>query len=253
MTRRTKTRSLLTDVAWIGPFLIAGLLLPTGAEGLTQDADTLTDRMVSADEVEASRWTQDGAVNVDRDGRALQVTASLQIGAFLGSAPPDHQYHALVHREGSAAGKALFVTDASDADIARILRELGARDEGGVPMSAWNLRWVPLVPQPDTRVQGTPIQVVVEWEGAERPYTLDELLDDPGGKGIDIRFGGNEEHDHHWDSGCILCLFSCPGGVVSNAAYTIRDHQRGVTTFDPGERLPPDGTEVTITFLLDGG
>lgn len=118
-------------------------------------------------------------------------------------------------------------------------------------MSAWNLRWVPLVPQPDTRVQGTPIEVTVEWEGAPRAYRLDELLDDPGGRGMDIRFGGNEEHDHHWDSGCVLCLFSCPGGVVSNAAYTIRDHQRGATTFDPGDLLPPDGTEVTITFVLD--
>lgn len=195
------------------------------------------------------RDTLQGA-RVDREARSVTISATLQTSAFLGSLPPDHQYHALVHADGGAANGALFVTPTPDTVIARALRELGAEDDGGLPLASWTLRWLPLVPQPSRHVTGTPVEVRVAWEGAPRLYTLEELLHDPGGRGAEIRFGGNEEHDEHWPSGCIICLFSCPGGVLSNAAYSIRDHQRGVTSFEPSELLPPDGTSVTITLAL---
>jgi len=187
---------------------------------------------------------------VNREAGTVSFQATVQAEAFSQSLPPDHQYHAVVNREGSAAGKALFVTDADDGELARTLREMGARDGGGVPMAAWDLRWVPLVSAPASRVAGTRVEVRVTWEGAQGSYELHELLEDSGGEGIEMRFGGNEEHDHHWNSGCILCLFSCPGGVISNAAYTIRDHQRSRTLFEAGHRLPQDGTQVTITLEL---
>ncbi len=191
-----------------------------------------------------------GSVKVDRAARSLSFTATLQREAFDSSLPPDHQYHAVVSRTGGASHQALFVTDADDEEVARMLRDLGAEDGGGVPMSAWNLRWLPLVNAPTARVKGSRVEVMVEWEDGDRPYTLAELLDDPGGEGVEMRFGGNEAHNHEWESGCILCLFSCPGGVISNSAYTIRDHQRGVTSFEGSDLLPDDGTEVTITLAL---
>jgi len=187
---------------------------------------------------------------VDWKARRISLAATVQAREFHASLPPDHQYHALVSRDGSAAAKALFVTSAPDTAVARILREMGAEDGGGVPMAAWNFRWVPLVSAPASRVKGSRVEVWITWNGTDSEYRLDELLTDPGGRGIDMRFGGNEEHRHEWDSGCILCLFSCPSGVISNASYSIRDHQRAVTAFEPGDRLPPDGTEVTITLAL---
>jgi hypothetical protein len=159
----------------------------------------------------------------------------------------------VVFRGGGAATRSLFVTDTSDREVAQALRALGAQDGGGVPMEAWNLRWLPFVRAPDARVSGSRIRVTVAWDGRE-PVELAALLEDSGGKGLELRFGGNEEHDEHWDSGCILCLFSCPGGVISNAAYTIRDHQRSKTQFLPSRLMPPEGTAVEITFtLLDSG
>jgi hypothetical protein len=190
---------------------------------------------------------------VDPDARTVTFRAVARGDGFQRSLPPDHRYHAIVHGEGSAAPKALFVTETPDTSIARALRDLGADDGGGVPLAAWTLRWLPLVPQPRSRVAGSALHVTVEWEGAERPHTLEELLLDPGEQGVDVRFGGNEEHNHHWPSGCVLCLFSCPGGVMSNAAYTIRDHQRGVTEFEPGPLLPPSGTPVTIVVAFAPG
>ena len=182
--------------------------------------------------------------------RVLSFDAVAQPSAFRASTPPDHRYHAVVSRTGGAAGAALFATDEDDLRIAAALRELGATDGGGVPMAAWTLRRVPLLPQPASRVSGSLLQVAVEWAGSSRAHDLAELLHDPGGKGVEMRFGGNEAQNHHWESGCIVCLYSCPGGVISNAAYTIRDHQRGITRFDPTPLCPEDGTEVRIHLRL---
>lgn len=230
-----------------------GALLASDTASAADTVEVTTSLTVASDgqvldEVSGPTWTQ--GMWVDRTARRVTLQAVVQAEAFRRSLPPDHQYHALVSREGSAASKALFVTNASDSALARVMREMGAADGGGVPMAAWNLRWVPLVSAPTSRVAGSRIQVRITWDGAGAEYDLAELLDDPAGHGVELRFGGNEDHRDEWHSGCILCLFSCPSGVISNAAYTIRDHQRAVTAFEPNDRLPPDGTQVTITLAL---
>jgi hypothetical protein len=194
-----------------------------------------------------------GSVLVDAASGTVTLTAVLQAEAFQRSTPPDARYHALVSRRGGAAGKALMVTDAGDAEVAAALRRLGAADGGGVPLRAWTLRGLPLLRAPAARVRGSRVEVYLTWEGADRAYRLEELLEDGGGRGVEIRFGGNEEHDEHWDSGCILCLYSCPGGVLSNALYSIRDHRRGVGDFAAGGGFPADGTPVTVTLQLVSG
>ncbi len=191
-------------------------------------------------------------VQVDRERRTITLTAEARPSAFLASTDPDDRYHALVSRSGGAMAKSLMVTDAEDQQIALALRSLGAEDAGGVPMSAWNRRAIPFVPGPGSRVAGTRVEVLITWEGADRSYTLGELLGEEGATGVEIRFGGNEEHDHHWPSGCIICLYSCPGGVLSNALKTIRDHSRG-HSFSPGDLFPPDGTTLTVTLQLIPG
>lgn len=182
--------------------------------------------------------------------RCLELPATLRARSFGSASGEDAGYHALVHEGGGAAAKALLTTPVSDLEVAGRLRELGARDGGGVPMAAWNLRHLPLVRAPDTRVTGTPVRIRAAWEEWESPRDLSELLGDSGGRGVAFRFGGNEEHDPLWDSGCIACLFSCPGGVVSNERYTIRDHVRGVTRFVPAVGLPEADVPVTVTIEL---
>ena len=182
----------------------------------------------------------------------LEMPATLQVEAFASASGDDRSYHALVYEEGSAAEKALLTTPLSDREIARRLRDMGAEDGGGVPMAAWNLRRLPLVRAPRTRVAGTPLRILVDWEGWDAPREISSLLQDPGGRGLGFRFGGNEEHDHLWESGCIACLFSCPGGVVSNERYSIRDYVRGTTSFSPATDLPVDEVPVTVILELPG-
>lgn len=183
-------------------------------------------------------------------GGPLRIPGTIHARRYASSTGDDALYHALVHEGGGAASKALLTTPVSDRELARELRGLGAQDGGGVPMAAWNLRRLPLVRAPHRRVAGSPMTLMVEWQGWTSPRRLEELVQDPGGQGLALRFGGNEEHDHHWESGCVVCFYSCPGGVISNARYTLRDYVRGATRFLPAPDLPPDGTEVTITLGL---
>ena len=186
----------------------------------------------------------------DQVRSSIGIDATLQAGAFASSTGDDARYHALVYEGGGAAPKSLLTTPVSDREIAARLREMGAVDGGGVPMAAWTFREIPLVPWPNARVRGTPMTIRVEWEGWDGPRGLGDLLNDPGEQGVSFRFGGNEEHDEAWDSGCVACLYSCPGGVVSNERYTIRDRFREATRFVPVDDLPPDGTRVVVTLEL---
>jgi len=54
-----------------------------------------------------------------------------------------------------------------------------------------------------------------------------------------------------WRSGCVTCLFSCPGGKTSNAAFTIRDQYLNRKVFLADEKnLPPDGTPVRVSMRV---
>ena len=124
-------------------------------------------------------------VQVDRERRTITLTAEARPSAFLASTDPDDRYHALVSRSGGAMAKSLMVTDAEDHEIAQALRNLGAEDAGGVPMSAWNRRAIPFLPGPGSRVAGTRVEVLITWEGADRSYTLGELLGEEGATGVE--------------------------------------------------------------------
>ena len=53
----------------------------------------------------------------------------------------------------------------------------------------------------------------------------------PGGRGLDLRLAGNRANIPKWKSGCVICLYSCPGSKIGNARYTARDWARKVTRF----------------------
>lgn len=69
-----------------------------------------------------------------------------------------------------------------------------------------------------------------------------------------MRFGGNRRNIPEWESGCIVCLYSCPGSKVGNARYTVRDYEDGVTRFRVrAGALPRDDTRVGVILRLAGG
>jgi hypothetical protein len=189
-----------------------------------------------------------GVVIVRRPNE-IEFTATVNAKSFDSEGMPG--YHAIVWKGGKAASAALLQADVSDEKILEALERLGAKPGDNLPMETWEERKNPKNPAPDTVIAGPAVEVLLRLPGRKEPTPLSSVLEDPAGRGLAMRFGGNEANIPKWKSGCIVCLYSCPGSKVGNAAYTVRDYARGVTRFRvrPGA-LPPDGTPVRVVLRL---
>lgn len=189
---------------------------------------------------------------VDRAHREVRFTATVQPEAM------DRMFgvkghHAIVWKGGKAQRWALFAADASDHDVRLALDALGAKRGENLKPEAWNERDNPKNPEPDKRVEGAPIEVFVEWRGSKGPIPLAQLITEKNfaHPRLDFRYGGNEAWQKEFQSGCIVCLYSCPGGAIGNHAHPIRDSVRdGVVYASIPNRLPPAGTKVTIILRV---
>ena len=161
-------------------------------------------------------------------------------------------YHLIVWKEGGAAAASLFRAEVTDVQVLDALEKLGARPGNKLGMGVWDDRKDKSSKEPDEVIAGPPVDVLIRVPGRPALLTLDQILDDPGGKGFDMRFGGHRANIPKWKSGCIVCLYSCPGSKVGNARYTVRDWEQGTTKFrvKKGAPLPADGGRVGIVFRL---
>ncbi len=160
-------------------------------------------------------------------------------------------YHAVVGAAGRMAHAALLRADVTDRQVLEALESLGAVAGNNLPMAAWERRKDPSDPAPDTTVAGTPVEVLLRLPGRDTLTPLSAVLEDPAGRGLEWRFGGNAANIPMWKSGCIVCLYSCPGSKVGNARYTVRDYEKKVTRFRvKAGSLPEDGTRVGVVFRL---
>ncbi|MEO6259726.1 MAG: YdjY domain-containing protein [Thermoanaerobaculia bacterium] len=222
------TRQLLSlaSVAVLGAVI---LLLP-GRQGVAQSA--------SRTSIETNP--------VRREVRVRAVAHPSHLSRFF--VQPGH--HAVVWEKGRAHYGALFESHASDHDVRAALVALGAKPGENLTEATWNERKNVRNSEPDKRVEGTPIEVLVEWPGSGGAIPLSQLILE-GGKpaSFDFRFGGNERFQKNFKSGCIVCDYSCPGGAIGNRNRTIREEEKlGVIFTANTQRLPKDGTEVTVIF-----
>ena len=161
-------------------------------------------------------------------------------------------YHLIVWKGGRASGEALFQTAVTDVQILDALEALGAKPGNNLPMETWDDRKDPKSKAPDMIIAGPAIDVLVRVPGRAEPLTLDQIL--TGQQGIAMRLGGHRANIPKWKSGCIACLYSCPGSKVGNAKATVRDYVRDPDRYQvrPGV-LPADGTGVRVVLRLAGG
>lgn len=187
----------------------------------------------------------------NKQTREVRFTATVQPTAM--SRPFGVKgHHAIVWKGGKSHRWALFVSDASDHDVRVALDSLGARRGENLTPAAWHERENAKNPEPDKRVEGSRIGVYVEWKN--RRWPLGRLIDEKHKTAprLDFRYGGNERYQKEFESGCIVCLYSCPGGAIGNHAHPIRDYVRdGVVYASVPERLPPAGSKVTIVLKVE--
>ena len=192
---------------------------------------------------------------VDQTHREVRFTATVQPNAM--SRPFGVQgHHAIVWKGGGSKRWALFVADTSDHDVRAALESLGARAGDNLTPDSWHARNDKANREPDKRVEGTPVSVLIEWPGSKGRVPLGHLLTEKHHHApqLDLRYGGNEKYQKEFKSGCIVCLYSCPGGAIGNHAHPIRDFVRdGVVYASIPKRLPRAGTKVTIILRVGGG
>ncbi len=160
-------------------------------------------------------------------------------------------YHFLVWNDGGAAGAALFRSRVSDRAVLAALLRLGLKPGNALGMESWDDRNVARSKASDELIEGPGVEVLVRLAGRKKLLGIGDILRDPAGRGFDMRFGGHEGNIHLSHSGCLICLYSCPGSKIGNRAYTVRDYTKKTTEFRVRDGvLPPDGTEVTIVLRL---
>ena len=192
-------------------------------------------------------------LTVDETAREVRIEAVVQPDAmtrWFGV----QGHHAIVWTEGRSARWALFRSLASDHDVRAALDSLGAKAGENLTIETWTERENPEHSDPDKRVEGTVVDVFVEWPGSSR-VPLSSLIRQEGmaTPALDFRYGGNEAYQETFHSGCIVCLYSCPGGAVGNHSRTIREYvNEGVIYFARSDRLPEDGSRVTLVLVPRG-
>ncbi|MFH1033455.1 MAG: YdjY domain-containing protein [Pseudomonadota bacterium] len=171
---------------------------------------------------------------VDQQNHSLRYLAKVN-GKYL------HQptRHASIWEGGKFGDKSVFTAFVKPDDFRLALLSLGLKPGENMTMDN----------KETTSVRGDELAVGVTWAGAAKTYSLDEVIVDSNKKPIVIRFGGNKDNSLKLNTGCLICLDSCPVGIASNATYTYGAvEKRGEVGFTGNAQLlPPDGTLVVIS------
>ncbi len=194
-----------------------------------------------------------GEVTITSDS-SIEFAAVVSAEAFRNGGEMSG-YHFIVWDGGGSADHALLLAQVSDVQVLDALESLGAQPGNALQVDSWDDRNDPDAEAPRKVIAGPSVRVEVLVPGRSEALGLEQLLVDSGDRGFDMRLGGHRDNISQWHSGCVVCLYSCPGSKVGNATYTVADFVQGATHFEvrPGV-LPADGTQVTVRLsLVDRG
>jgi len=188
----------------------------------------------------APAFSQEKVLTPDNPLKVDMKERSVSILAFFNGKHPEPTHHGVVFKGGKLYRKAFFVGLVDPKTFHESLVSVGFRPGDNMTMD--NME--------KTFAKGDLLDISVTWKGAKKVYRLDELVRDSNGKPLAIRFGGNLTMALKKNTGCLVCLDSCPVGIASNAAYTYGaiDRRKEVSFTGNKDLLPPDGTVVVITF-----
>ena len=202
------------SVSWKKGLAALCLLAVAGLSGCDQKEN-------AAAKVEYDGLSNSQPLRVDANNHTVTMLVQIN-GRFL----TDDTRHGIVFKDGSNGHKSLFMGYAT-------------------PKAFYDNKET-------THVTGSKLDISVNWQGAAKAYSFDEVIVDSNGKKLDMRFGGNLTAAEEKKTGCLVCLDSCPVGIVSNATYTYGAvEKRGEVKFKGNASvLPADNTLATVTFKI---
>lgn len=119
-----------------------------------------------------------------------------------------NNHFGIVYIDGSVSKKGMFHSYIDPLNFFSILYALGATPGDNLTSNSTG-----------KFVAGSSLDVKIIIDGKD--YSLSDVIEDTGGKGFDIRFGGNYKTQRELETGCIMCLESCYAGITSNSKYPL--------------------------------
>ena len=176
-------------------------------------------------------------IKVDKEAGTVTVLSQVNGKYFT-----EVTRHASVFKDGSNGAKSVFTSYGTHEDFYNALAEIGA--EPGNNMTPDNAA--------TTKVEGTPIDMKVTWDGADKEYDVNEVINDSNGNKIEFKFGGNHDRSIEKHTGCLTCLDSCPVGIISNSTYSYGavENRKEVEFTGNQDVLPEDGTYVATVYSI---
>ena len=166
-------------------------------------------------------------------------------------------YHVLTW-QGGHSKNALIETPVDDLAFHDALVKIGAQPGNTLSMQAWTQRTDPDSPAPRQKASGSRLAVFLSWPGQPERLPVHRILrPSPASPQLPVwTFEGNRDR---WFNrvpfaprpGCLVCLYSCPSGKLSNGELSIADYMAQPGRFRADtENLPPDNTPVRVIFEL---
>lgn len=151
----------------------------------------------------------------------------------------------VVFRDGKLSDKAILKAYVNHLEFHDALLKIGAK--AGNTLSKDSI---------GKYVEGTTLDVKAVWEGLKKEASLEEIFEDTGGKGFQIKFGGNRKAAAEQNTGCITCLESCWVAITSNAKYPQTSSFKRFISPNARFRgkvnmLPGDGTPVILIYRVE--
>ncbi len=182
----------------------------------------------------AVQVSKENPMVINEENKTISVYATVN-GKYL----VESTIHGLNFHKGSNASKALFVAYADTLEFHDALISLGSTPGNNLDLGDGSK---------GKSVEGQDLEVTITWDGTDKVYDISEVVVDSQGKPFAFKFGGNYALAKEYATGCMLCMESCPIGIVSNSTYGFAD---GSSEFIGNQDvLPDDGVPVFITYKI---
>lgn len=226
----------------LGTTTLALALSLAGCQDTTTDTETedATETTTSEEATGTDVVSLHDPIRVDEEEKAIYLHTEVN-----GDVLNQGTQHGVVYTEGGNDDVSLFLSHVEPEEIHDGLIQLGAEAGNNLVMDDLDL------PEGEGKeVEGTALDITISWEGQdEMPFSGVLVSDNAGIANPDFRFGGHLEANNELDTGCTICLYSCPIGIISNAAVPTDEFSDLEVTAD-ADALPADGEAVTFKIQI---